>query len=144
MKKNIAKLNNILFLSGLFLLVLMVTVLVFSSVVFLFNMSISKTLLLISAITSIITYYFICLRKSEFDLLEVIVGNVLAILIFVGATILSLSIYDFAWDSNWYHKTAVGCIKEGWSPLYESFLKFINLQDINVYFVSASRVWAQY
>jgi len=119
-------------------------ILIVSSVVFLFNMSISKLFLLIAIIMATTLYYMICLKRSDFKLSEIVIGNVLAVFVFIGAICLCLTIYDFAWDSNWYHKTAVGSIKEGWSPLYESFLKFINLNDINVYFISASRVWAQY
>ena len=39
--------------------------------------------------------------------------------------------YDLSWDGNSYHKTAVGELKNGWNPLYESIEDF-NASESNV------------
>ena len=32
--------------------------------------------------------------------------------------------YDSYWDSNGYHKDAIGALKNGWNPIYEDYISF--------------------
>ena len=38
--------------------------------------------------------------------------------------------YDYTVDGNSYHKTAIGFIKDGWNPIYESCLDFQKYNDV--------------
>ena len=40
--------------------------------------------------------------------------------------------YDLTWDGNTYHKLAVGMLRDGWNPVYQSAESFINEDAANM------------
>lgn len=143
--KNIAKkIANTLFLSSLFLLITLVTILVSSSVLFILNIDIVAFFASISILLSFFIYYFVMQKKEQFSKDEIILGNILAVFLIVVAIILSTQIYDFAWDSNWYHKSALGCLKLGWNPIYQAFEEFIQKTDLAISCLKSAEIWANH
>jgi len=143
--QNIAKkISNTLFLSSLFLLIALVTILIFSSVLFIFNMDIVGFFSIISILLSFFIYYFVTIKKGQFSKLEIVLGNILAVILIILAIILSTQIYDFAWDSNWYHKSALGCLKLGWNPVYQAFEEFIPKTDMAVGCLKSAKIWVDH
>lgn len=138
------KTANILFLSSIFLIILLSTILLSSSVLFILNIDIVSFFAFISIFFSFIVYYFVMTRNNIFSIKQIILGNILGIILVVIAIILSEQFYDFAWDSNWYHKTALGCLKLGWNPLYQNFYDFVQKTDMSVECLKSAEVWAQH
>lgn len=143
--KNIAKkIANTLFLSSLFLLITLVTILVVSSILFILNIDIVSFFSIVAIFLSFFIYYFIMGKKEQFSKIEIVLGNVLAVLLIVIAIIFSTQIYDFAWDSNWYHKSALGCLKLGWNPIYQAFEEFIQKTDMAADYLKFAEIWANH
>ncbi len=100
---------------ALYLFIFISTTLVLTNVLFICKVSITSLHLLLSFIVSFIIYFF--LRKREKRSFLTVIISVLIFLLFtygVGMT------YDSTSDGNTYHKLAVGAMKNGWNPVYES------------------------
>ena len=138
------KISNILFLSSMFLLITLVTILVFSSILFIFNLDIVSFFTIISILLAFYIYYLVANKKEQFSKVEIALGNLLAIILCIIAIIFATQIYDFAWDSNWYHKSALGCLKLGWNPIYQSFEEFIQKTDMSVGCLKSAKIWAEH
>ena len=114
-------LKNGIFYSGFLILSFLVTMLILSSIIFLFRGTITKLIPIFSAILSF-GILFIFNRKSSKA--ELLIGGILGIIVFFISIIVSQNIYDFAHDSNWYHKAALGSLANGWNPVYDDFFVF--------------------
>ena len=121
--------KNSIFNSGLLLLIYFFVTLVFSSILFAFNISISTVSSVISIFLSILIYFVVNFKKRK---IETIIGGILAIIIFCLSIFVSQSVYDFAHDSNWYHKAALGSLANGWNPVYENFGEFSKNSELNI------------
>lgn len=144
MQNTAKKIANVLFLSSIFLIILLSTVLLVSSILFIFNLDIVGFLAIVSIFFSFIIYYLVMSIKKDFSKSEIILGNILGVILICIAVFLSTQIYDFAWDSNWYHKSALGCLKLGWNPLYQNFYDFIQKTDMHVGCLKSAEIWAQH
>lgn len=113
--------KNILKSSAFFLLEWFTVMVVVSVLLFFFHISITRFHLIGSfLITSII--YYLMFRKSESDIWKVLGLSVLVIIVSI---LFSSFLFDRSSDGNTYHKDAIGVLKEGWNPVYESSLEFI-------------------
>lgn len=121
--------KNIIFNSGLLLLIYFFTTLVFSSVLFAFNTSISSISAFISIFLSILIYFGVSFKNGK---MSTLFGGILAIVIFILSIFISQLVYDFAHDSNWYHKAALGSLANGWNPVYENFSDFSKNSGLNI------------
>jgi len=129
-------------LNSAFFLLLFITVnLIFVSVVFLFGGTIKSFYLLIEFLlaTGLYSYF---LEKDSKE--EKIVGVLVGVLVFVLGVCACLNVYDFAHDSNWYHKAAVGALKNGWNPVYTSFEDFTETADLGIKDLKYAATWTQH
>ena len=133
--------KNIVFYSGLVILCFLVTTLILSSVVFLFKGNIGLTIAIISIFISIATYFFMLYKQSK---IEVFLGLVLGAVIFLFSIFISQNILDFAHDSNWYHKAALGSLANGWNPVYEEFGEFANNSELNITNMNYAAIFTQH
>ena len=126
-KKNKKKENKIYIIldylkeSALFLLISITLILIITNILFVVRINITSFHLPIIYIISII--FFIFYRKKENfkkSLISILIGT----LFFIISIILVGRIYDITADGNTYHKLAVGALKNGWNPLYESVEDF--------------------
>ena len=144
MKKDIVRTIG---LSAIFLFIFLIVIQVYTNILWLFNIQIMKYNIVIQFGISILiflltNYLFSIFNKNikiennieknsnnkKIDLKKYLIESLLAILI--GASIFTISvycvgkIYDTTADGNSYHKLAVGSMKNGWNPMYESSKDF--------------------
>lgn len=115
--------------SGIFLLIFMTMILVISTWLFFINVSITSFHLIISFLVSIIIYAFF--NREKFDKKEIIKVVGLSFVVILISTLISTFMFDRSSDGNTYHKDAIGVLKEGFNPVYESSLDFIKKRDGN-------------
>lgn len=94
--------------------------LVLTSILYFINIPISILHLPVSFILALIELYF--LRKPKIK--DLIISSVLIFIIFLISLFLCGRVFDNSYDGNAYHKEAVGFLKEGWNPIYESAEEF--------------------
>ena len=94
--------------------------LILTSALFFFNITISVFHLPISFIFSVIELYF--LRKPK--VIDLMISSFLIIIVFLISLLLCGRVFDNSYDGNAYHKEAVGFFKVGWNPIYESAEEF--------------------
>ena len=103
--------------TGLFLLLFMFNILVGTTLLFTIKISISNIHLLVFFIITSIIYYFYRRKTNIKDIIKTILISLAIIIISI---ILSSFMFDRSSDGNTYHKDAVGVLKEGFNPIYES------------------------
>ena len=119
--KNLIKHSSILLLLFLVLIVFGTTCLYF------ININISKFHLIIFLIISISIYYF--LNRKKINKKEYIKIVLLSLIIIISSILISTYTFDRSSDGNTYHKDAIGVLKEGFNPVYESSYDFIVKRD---------------
>lgn len=145
--------------SAIFLLTFLIMILLFTTVLWIFKVPVSKIHLPIEYGLAIMTYiianYWMKNKKNkDADLQDYVISNLRMIIasILLGTVILCISIcgvgnlYDTTSDGNTYHKLAVGSMKNGWNPLYESCKDFTQ-EDGNVVTVAEGNrnyLWADH
>jgi len=133
--------KNIIFNSGLLLLIYFFITLVFSSMLFAFNTSISSTSAFISLFLSILIYFGVSFKNGK---MSTLFGGILAIVIFILSVFISQLVYDFAHDSNWYHKAALGSLASGWNPVYENFGDFSKNSELNIIDMEYAEIFTEH
>lgn len=133
--------KNIIFYSGLMLLSFLVTTLIISSVNFLFKGRINSITAVISIILSIAVFFLVTYKQPK---TEAILGLILGVVIFAVFIFITQNILDFAHDSNWYHKAALGSLANGWNPVYEEFGEFANNSDLNITDMNYAAIFTQH
>lgn len=113
--KNILK-NSAFLLLGWFTVMIVVSVLLFF-----FHIPITRFHLIGTFLITSILYHFIA-RKFSNDTWKVF-G--LSVLVIFASILISSFMFDRSSDGNTYHKDAIGVLKEGFNPVYESSKDFI-------------------
>lgn len=143
------KILNIIKKSAIFLLLFFVIILCYTVILWIFRISINKYNLPIEfgisvIIFMIINYILYCKNSKNNDInkeektkeknkfiINIIISILLGSIIFTAIVYCNGKIYDTTADGNSYHKLAVGSMKNGWIPLYESS-KDYTAEDGNV------------
>jgi len=134
-------LKNIIFYSGLGILSFLVTVLTVSSITFFFNGRISSITAIFLIILCIAIVYLLNCKKSK---IELFLGLIFSIVIFAISIFISQNILDFAHDSNWYHKAALGSLANGWNPVYEEFGEFAENSELDIINMKYAEIFTQH
>ena len=66
---------------------------------------------------------FIILKKMNKPFKTIAISISLFVLLIFISILVSGNILDKSWDSNAYHKSAIGQLKNGWNPFYDTFYK---------------------
>ena len=98
---------------------------------FFIHIGITRFHLIIFFLLSGIIYYFVTKKKMNFKSYLKVIG--ISLIVIVLSTVVSTFMYDRSSDGNTYHKNAVGVLKEGFNPVYESSKTFINDSEIDNY-----------
>lgn len=121
--KNIKeRIINIIRNSGILLLVNMAMIISITSILFFFKVSITKFHLPIIFLLELILFIVIYRKKEK--IINTIIAYLLAIIVFIITVNNVGNLYDLTVDGNSYHKLAVGSLKNGWNPVYESVEDF--------------------
>lgn len=115
--------NKKMYLFGITLIIFIFNNLLISSLLFLLNISISYINVILSFLLTILIYILI-MKKENYHFKEQLISISLFIIIIITSIFISGQIYDTTYDGNTYHKTAVGQLKSGWNPVYETIEEF--------------------
>lgn len=77
---------------------------------------------------------FTCLffMYRETDIQKNIWIILISLVIFFLVVSMSAQVFDYTCDGTWYHKTAVGLLKDGWNPLFMSAEKYNSMSGSNL------------
>lgn len=128
--------------SGLFLLLWMTSMVVISVILFFIHISITKFHLIGSYIVSSIVYYF--LKKRKINNKEFIKIMILSLGIIILSILISTFMFDRSSDGNTYHKDAIGVLKEGFNPIYESSYDFITQREDDSRSLTEYSIWTDH
>lgn len=115
--------------SAMFLLLLTVAILVITASLFFIKITVTPYHLPIIYLLAIGIYCFYYKKENWKINLS---GLILATIIFMTSIIIFSNIYDVTSDGNTYHKLAIGSMKNGWNPVYESSKDF-TVEDGNIF-----------
>lgn len=119
----------------------MFAVIVFAAVLFYINIPISIFHCLAAMVTASILLW-VCrekgVSKGQYGL-EIL----FAVIVVMVLVLFSISLYMNAWDSNAYHKQAIGLLKNGWNPIYQSSLDFERNTGTIKLFSEGPLTWAE-
>lgn len=107
--------------AGLLLLSFILFSLFFSNVFYLLKINFSVLFFWIPLLT-LLFVYFVMYNKKESELKQYTlkISSAFIFLICVGLSMfVGTRIYDVSYDGNYYHKAAIGLLKNGWNPIYE-------------------------
>ena len=113
--------------TSLFLLMFLSLLVLGTTLLFFIHITISKFHLISFLILNIIIYYFITRKKLNKK--EILYTILISILIVILSTLISTYMFDRSSDGNTYHKDAIGVLKEGFNPVYDSSYDFIKERD---------------
>ncbi|MDD4053965.1 MAG: hypothetical protein PHZ20_03965 [Bacilli bacterium] len=126
--------------SGLNIALFLCSILVLSSILFLFKIPMSVFNLPISlVISSTIVFY---LMKKDKNLHLYLWTILCSLFIIFLSVFISGKIYDVSYDGNAYHKDAIALLKNGWNPVYEGsddFYKRSELRDQEI--INSHAMW---
>lgn len=127
--------------SGMFLLFWMCLMVTLTITLFFIHVTITTFHLIVSLLLSSIVYYLFTKKKNtKKEILKIIM---LSLTIISFSTLISTIMFDRSSDGNTYHKDAIGVLKEGFNPVYESSLDFIKDRDNNSE-LSEYSIWADH
>ena len=136
------KVFNILKESAFFLLMMSTFILIITNLLFIFKITITPYHLPIIYILSILGY--ILWKKKEWKkaLLVIVISSI----VFIGCAFAATKMYDGTPDGNTYHKLAIGALKNGWNPVYESVGDFNKAEGnpFNVYKDNVNVNWSDH
>ena len=107
--------------SAMFLLLLTISILVITACLFFVKVTVTPYHLPIIYLLAI-GIYWLYYKKENWKIN--FSGLIVATIIFMTSIVVFSNIYDVTSDGNTYHKLAIGSMKNGWNPVYESSKDF--------------------
>ena len=130
------KIIEIIKKASIFMYLEIVMILIITTMLFFLKVTITPLHLPVSfIITAIIYMLFYRKNNKKINVISIVI----AIVIFSCVTFVEGKIYDSTADGNTYHKLAIGCLKNGWNPCYESSEDFDKEQG-NVFDTSEENI----
>lgn len=125
--------HKIIFDIGFLLLLFIAVDIVLTTIFQIVDIPMTMANVIISSILTVIIYLiFNKKRIKKENIKNYAISISMAILICVIGTYCMGKVFDTSCDGNFYHKTAIGLIKEGWNPLYEDSEKFCEEHDSEI------------
>lgn len=119
----------------------MFAVIVFAAVLFYINIPINVFHCLAAMLTASLLLW-IC-REKNFSAGWYWVTILAAAVIVAVLVFFSIHLFMNAWDSNAYHKQAIGLLKNGWNPIYQSSLDFERSAETIRLYSEGPLTWAE-
>ncbi len=129
-----------IYILGLMLILFIFNNLLITSLLFLFKTSISLINAILSFILTIVIYTLI-MKKEKYITKEKIINIFALTLVIITSILISGQIYDTTYDGNTYHKTAVGELKNGWNPVYETISEFNSNDSNQIELINTYETW---
>ena len=140
---NIKKVLDIIKDSAIILLVFIGINLLLSSMLFICHISISYINILLSFILTIL---FVLVFYNKISRKQILISSIIALFVFMMAIYVCAHTYDTTWDGNTYHKLAVGMLKDGWNPVYQSAESFIkdDITEVGILDDGRNSIWIEH
>lgn len=129
--KIIEKINKIILDIGYLLLLFIVNTVIVATLFQFVSIQMSIKNVILSSIVTFIEYIIIS-KKNKRKNIIIIISFLLSILIVFTSTFIISKTYDLTCDGNYYHKVAVGLIKEGWNPAKQSSYDFSKEKNADI------------
>lgn len=113
--------------SALFLLMFLTLMVLGTTLLYFIHISISRFHLISFFILSTIIYFF--LSKKKLATKSFLKTVILSIIVILCSMLIATFTFDRSSDGNTYHKDAIGVLKEGFNPVYDSSYDFIKKRD---------------
>lgn len=126
------KLENMLYLTGVLLLLFLALDILVAAIFLLIGISINQWVLIIAIVLTIVAGRYLCVKKGDFDKKEFIAACSIALIIVLSSCWISGKYYDNSYDGNAYHKLAIGNLKNTWNPIYESANDFFERTNLEM------------
>jgi len=127
-------------LLGINLLLFIFNNLLITSLLYLFKVSISPINVVISLVITLIEYILL-MQKETYNNKEKTINIFIYIIIILLSIFISGQFYDTTYDGNTYHKTAVGELKNGWNPVYETISEFNKSEKNKIQLINTFDIW---
>ena len=91
-------------------------------------------------------YYFLCIkvRKEKIVILDFLKTIGVSIVVILISILLSCFLFDRSSDGDTYHKDAIGVLKEGFNPVYESSEDFIKERKDDSKNLTTYSIWTDH
>ena len=119
--------KNILKQSSIFLLMFLTLMVLGTTLLYFIHISITRFHLIGFFLLTMLFYYFI--NKNKVVKKEFYLAIVVSIIVILFSMLISTFTFDRSSDGNTYHKDAIGVLKEGFNPVYDSSKDFIKERD---------------
>ena len=109
---------EIIYFIGFYLVIMITIIILFTSIMFIIGINISIIHFPVEIFISLL--FFLAVMQNNRKRILLYASIIFSFLIAAGCIFISSCIYDISWDGNSYHKLAIGSLKNGWNPVYES------------------------
>lgn len=129
--------------SGILIFLFLVFLFLGPSLCFFLKIPILSINVILYFIISCLFYYFLCvyIRKEHFLISEFFKTMGLSISIIIFSLFICCFLFDRSSDGDTYHKDAIGVLKEGWNPVYESSKTFIEKREDDSRSLTTYSIW---
>ena len=144
MKRKITEeIFDVLKYSSIIMLLFIVINVVLSSILFLCHISITNCNIMLSIVFTVLAILLIYKNKDKY---KILIASIIAVCIFIISIFISTYSYDLSWDGNTYHKLAIGMMKDGWNPIYQSAKSFIqeDSQNTGIFDDGRNSIWIEH
>lgn len=124
---------------SLAMLVIFIATVCVTALLFMFGVSIGNCHFAFAILISFCIIYLIQHKSVRYTL--VIVGIAVVLILFL--CVISGGVYDTTWDGAAYHKQAVGLLRMGWNPLYQSAGSYESIVHTTPYLAANPIKWAE-
>lgn len=127
--------------TSIFLLMLMANILIGTTLLFFCKITITPFHLPGFILLTSLFYFFLRRKVTKKKILTTII---LSLLIVSLSTLISSFMFDRSSDGNTYHKDAIGVLKEGFNPVYESSVKQIKKRQDDSKTLTNYSIWTDH
>ena len=127
--------------TSIFLLMLMANILIGTTLLFFCKITITPFHLPGFILLTSLFYFFLRRKVTKKEILTTII---LSLLIVSLSTLISSFMFDRSSDGNTYHKDAIGVLKEGFNPVYESSVKQIKKRQDDSKTLTNYSIWTDH
>ena len=141
--RNVKNVLEILNDSAILLLIFIGSVIFITSAMFFVKVSINGVSVIFSCVITVMIFMYLHKEKKRSTK---IFSIILALFILAIAIAISSHTYDLTWDGNTHHKLGVGCLKDGWNPIYQNVDEYIesDVKDVGIQDDGLNSIWIEH
>lgn len=125
---------------GIFILIWMTATVMVTSTLFIISIPITVANIILAGVVAGILFKII---KIDYKWKQIFSTILISTVIIFGIIIFSGLSYDRTWDGSAYHRTAIGLLAEGWNPLKQTSVDFVNKMGLSEHFTQGPLLWSE-